>query len=95
MRRTLERLKDDANSSVDDFIRFSEMLTKNLNSAGLKVLSKGAKTILACIRYIQALEDYGGELDEEWDKLLKSIEQVGQGKSTKKKEDKRKTSYRV
>lgn len=93
MKKTLERLKDDANSSVDDFIRYSEMLAKNLNSAGRKVLANGAKTIVACIRYIQALEDYGGELDEEWDKLLKSIEQTAQEKPTAKKEDKKKTSY--
>jgi hypothetical protein len=57
--------------------------------------NEGMEAIIACIDYIQALEDYGGELDEEWDKLLKSIEQVEQSKPAETKDSKKKTQYRI
>jgi len=38
------------------------------------------------LRYVQALEDYGYELDEEWDKLLNQIEKAQQSKPVQTKE---------
>ena len=93
MRKMLERLKKDARDSIDDFLNVNKKLEKDLNRAGHFLALSCVDVVIASLRYIQALEDYGGELDEEWDKLLKSIEQVKQSKPAERKEDKKKTSY--
>jgi len=93
MRRTLERLKKDAFSRLKEFLNRSEKLTNDFNPAGDLIVINAMQTFNAFIRYIRSLEDYTGELDEEWDKLLKSVEQAVQEKPTERKEDKKKTSY--
>ena len=58
------------------------------------VMNFSSDAIFSLLRYIQALEDYGYELDEEWDKLLKSIEQTREAQPKPiQKEGKKKPSY--
>ena len=90
MRKTLERLQKNTIISIKGFMdRDNERMSK-LNQAGHTATIDALSTFQICIQYIGALEDYSGELDEEWDKLLKSVEQAAQ-----KKPSERKTQYRV
>ena len=90
MRKTLKRLKKDALGEVKEFIDTDKRLMKRLTREGHMVVLDALDAIYACIRYIEGLEDYGYELDEKWDKLLKTVEQTKQGKP-----DRKKPSYRV
>ena len=104
MKKTLERLKEDALSNTRQCADFVKVLFRKLEEERGKMdedtqslfallLNFSGDAVLSLLRYIQALEDYGYELDEEWDKLLKSIEEAQQPKPTQKKEEAKKTSY--
>ena len=95
MKKTLDRLKEDTVRSLKVLIDADEKSKNKTNKVGRIIILQAYNTLAAFIQYVEALEDYCGELDEEWDKLLKSVEQAKQGEPTKKKEDKRKTQYRV
>ena len=100
MKKTLERLKKDAFDKTKDCIDTFDKLQKDEDE-----LDKEERELLdlivdltypvfsSLLRYIHALQDYSLELDEEWDKLLKSIEEAQQPKPTQKKEEAKKTSY--
>ena len=98
MKKTLERLKKEAfsnlNLCVDTFNDFNEE-REEMSEEEQELLDLLRRVTFSavrpCLHYIAALEDYGYELDEEWNKLLKSIEQD----QIAQKEGKRKTSYRV
>lgn len=91
MKKMLKRLKKEARSEINEFLDTDLRLMKNLSQAGHKLALRGIDAITACIRYIEALEDYGYELDEEWDKLLKTIQEAQQGKPVQK--EAKKTTY--
>ena len=98
MKKTLERLKKDAFGDVDLCLSAFEESWKEMDEMSkeerdlLDLFSEYIpRAVLSLLRYVQALEDYGYELDEEWDKLLKRIEQA----QAVKKEGKNKPSYRV
>ena len=98
MKKTLERLKLDALKATDNYLSLTGKLIAQekdeemLDFLGM-IIERSHPMIVSLSRYIQALEDYGYELDEEWDKLLKSIEEAQQPKPTQKKEEAKKTSY--
>lgn len=95
MKKTLERLKQDALRDTDDVsnmvVKFTTM-SNDTNETKLAFLMQyyhsSAKAIVSIIMYIQALEDYSLELDEAWDRLLKTVEETKQ-----KKPPQRKPSY--
>ncbi len=61
----------------------------------IEVLEKRKYKPKSLLTYVQALEAYGYELDEEWDKLLKTIEQAREEepKSVREKGETKKTFY--
>ena len=67
----------------------SRKMRKDDRDTILHVLRYMNTALRSLMRYIQTLEDYGYELDEKWDNLLKTVE-AKQSKPTEKK-----ASYRV
>jgi hypothetical protein len=98
MKKTLKRLKEDAVVKTGQYYDFMAKMIKILNEessmdgksrAFIHLIGMTQDTTTSLLRYIQALEDYGYELDEEWNKLLKRIEQAQEAK----KEGTKKISY--
>lgn len=92
MKKTLERLKKDALNDAERYIRVFEKLWEKIDEMSkeeqdlLGLLTEYTpRAVISLLRYIQALEDYGYELDKAWDRLLKSAEQVKQKTSSQKK----------
>ena len=102
MKRTLKRLKEDAVSKTKQCYGFMEEMIKLLDEEGsrmngksqafLQLITMAQDATTSLLRYIQALEDYGYELDEEWEKLLESIKQA---KSVEKKEGSKEKPFYV
>jgi len=97
MKKTLERLKKDAMGNTKNFIDLFADLEKEVDSMSseeqdlfILVIQPSLLAIKSLLRYVQALKDYGYELDEAWDKLLKTVEQA---KPIQKKGEAKKTSY--
>ena len=90
IRRTLERSKKEALKDVDIYIAARQKPDKMAN-----VVYRANMAISSLISYIMSLEDYNLELDEAWDKLLKSAEQAQKGKPKPvlEKGEAKKTSY--
>jgi len=104
MKKTLERLKIDASEKarqLNDFIVSLRKILEKQSSWDSKsttiaeLARSSTDTMVSLLRYVQALEDYGYELDEEWDKLLKSIKDAQEStpRPTQKIEKGKKTSY--
>ena len=88
MKKTLKRLREDALGATGDYLSLVKKLRAQDKSEEMetllgKIIDRSHPMIISVLRYIQALEDYGYELDEEWDKLLKTIEQAQEGKKSK------------
>lgn len=97
LKKTLERLKKDATRNLDRCVTMFEETQDDYDklSTGQKklyerIFRSTMPAVGSAIRYIQALEDYGYELDDAWDKLLRTVEQTDKTKSTEEK-----PSYRV
>ena len=97
MKQTLERLKKDAMGNTKFVTNLFVDLLKEMDSMSREeqdlvnlVTEPSLRAIKSLLRYVQSLKDYGYELDEAWDKLLKTVEQV---KPAQKKEEAKKTSY--
>lgn len=97
MRKTLERLKEDAMGNAKFLMDLFVDLSKEIDSMSREeqdlfdlIIGPSYRATKSLLRYVQSLEDYGYELDEAWDKLLKTVEQV---KPAQKKEEAKKTSY--
>lgn len=100
MKKTLKRLKETAVNDLEQCTKtFRELLERkskmpegeqSLYNVLFEVSFSSMKSLLS---YLNALEDYSGELGEKWDDLLKSIEQTQQSKQDK--QNKEKASYRV
>jgi len=97
MKKTLERLKKDAMSDLKTWAILMKRMLGETKENKLKLnayqldsfiilMEFSANACMQLTRYVQALEDYGYELDEKWDKLLKSIEEAQQPKSVQTKE---------
>jgi len=100
MRKTLERLKKEAYHDAEGYFEFLGNIWKDAKKMSedmediLDMFSRYSyDAVSSLMRYVQALEGYGYELDEEWDKLLKSIKEARHGKPVPKKEETKKTSY--
>lgn len=98
MKKTLERLKSEAYKNAGDYTKFmgtmwnkSDQFTEGERHLLRMFSNYSYDAVDSLMRYVQALEAYGYELDEEWDKLLKSIKRVKRGKSVQK--ETKKTSY--
>ena len=105
MKKMLKRLRNktrkDMDSCMDTVKTFMLQLDKMTETDRkiLDVLWRATyKATSTAMDYIVALEDYGRELDEEWDSYLEKIrkmEKAVKEMSPKKKEGKKKPSYRV
>ena len=101
MKKTLKHLKEDAlkatKNCLDDFetqLKKYDNMSETDQELVYSLRIVAGHAIVRLLRYIQALEDYGYELDEKWDKLLKTIGQARAGKPKSLKKEK-KPSYRV
>ena len=101
MKKTLERLKKDALRNADNCLTvFKTQWDKidEMSKEGRKLLDElteyTPRAVISLLRYIQALEDYGYELDEEWDKLLERSRKAQEQAQAVQKE-KKKPPYRV
>ena len=99
MKKTLEELKENASRDTKDCFKLfekgmkaSDRMKKDMRTKFLLIMDRASTAIASLMTYTQALEDYGYELDEEWDKLLKRAE-AQQSKPMQKKEEAKKTSY--
>ena len=98
IKKTLERLRKDALSDTgkclntfDKFLKKIDEMSKEERKL-LEVLTEYTpRAVISLLRYIQALEDYGYELDEEWDRLLQTVKQTQE----RTKPTQKKPSYRV
>ena len=100
MKKTLERLKAIAHSDIEGCSStFSGLIEIKKTETEKKLFDllflNTFNALRSALNYIQALEAYGYELDEEWDKLLKSIEQAREETESFQKDGKKKPSYRV
>ena len=106
MKKTLERLKIDAFKNAKECFEFMKELIDMLRKEGGNVDEETRDTLILLMElsyeaiarltmYIQALEDYGYELDEEWDKLLERSRKAQEQVQGVRKEGKKKPSYRV
>jgi len=100
MKKTLERLKEEAFADGELCLEIFENLWKKIDDMNeeaeelLIYLSEYVpRTLISLLRYVQALEDYGYEIDKEWDKLLKNIEETREQSKSIQKERKKKPSY--
>jgi len=99
MKKTLKRLKKDAFDKTKDYIKTFDELQKDEDELDKEerelldlIVNLTYPVFSSLLRYIHALQDYSLELDEEWDKLLKSVE-ARQSKPMQKKEEAKKTKY--
>ena len=85
MKKTLERLKDTSKDDIRSYLDFIKTMCNLLreeksiapkNNAILYLMSQSGTTIRSLTLYIQALEEYCNESDEEWDKIMKKAEEL-------------------
>ena len=100
MKKTLERLKKDARDNVEvsteafkKFLKGREEMSKEVQTLIDLLFRVSFDAQISLLRYIQALEDYGYELDEAWEGLLKSAEATRKGKPIQKEKGTKKKSY--
>lgn len=102
MKKTLERLKEDALTDVENCLSVFKKQWDKIDELSkekkdlLNLLTEYTpRAIISLLRYVQGLEAYGYELDEEWDKLLERSRKAQEQSQAVQKEGKKKPSYRV
>ena len=98
LKKTLERLKKQSFGDTQIWLNLVGKLLErytNMDEGEQGVFDiifhSSHRAIRSLLTYIQTLEDYGYELDDSWNELLKSAEQTQ--KEKEEKEETKKTSY--